>query len=67
MNCGGTVIISALALSLVKLKTSLTLAHKIFTFLFFLNILLASIIIGSGSIPVSAILPQKIDIIVGVL
>ena len=44
----------------------LVLAHKIFTFLWFLNNLIDFLIKISGSILLSAILPLKIDIITGV-
>ena len=48
-------------------KISLGLAHKISIFLYFFTLLTDFIIIFSGSMPVSAILPANIDIIVGQL
>ena len=50
-------------LDCIKLYGSLTLAHKISTLLNFFEIDILFLISGIGSLPTSAALPTKIDII----
>tara|TARA_A100001015_G_C14706527_1_gene600376 strand:- start:203 stop:433 length:231 start_codon:yes stop_codon:yes gene_type:complete len=64
MIAGGTVIIwHPNCFACKKLYGSLTLAHKIFTFLNFFASLILLTNSGIGSLPVSAALPAKIEII----